>query len=287
MNNIKKYIAILALGLFTKNSIAQTGIVVGINGFGYKSNLYNQLDKKADARLDYVKSYGSSYGIEVGWQFNKTLGFTINPKISKVNQDYMGDAEDFQGKYKSTIETNLKYISIPLVIHGNFGNSKLKLTTSVGIQYSSLKKYKDYFKKEYASFQSENNINRIISNNNFDFNYIYNFESINVIAITDKFIYKKNVFGLNAGLGVLYDINKTIQVYSKINSEYSLFDVENKEGLDLKITKGTNVFGNKKYEAHSLPIKYTLGSDPTIIERENTHIFNLGLILGLRFIISQ
>jgi len=287
MNKLKNYTAIGVVVLFTKVCVAQTGIVVGINGFGYKSNLYNHYDFKADKSLDYVRSYGTSFGVEIGYQLEKAYIISINPKTSKVNQDYIGKSLDaFGDEYKTTINSNLSYLSIPLTLQKTYGEGKLKFNLSGGIQYWKLLKYREFYSRDYTS-EPQYGFTRIIEKDQYEFYKNITASNPHAKATMNKYLYKKNNFGLNVGAGTSFPITNNFQVYVKLNAEYSLFDIEYKDTIMLK----ANDIGSSWLTGSFLPLgiaqKYTPVSNLNADKRENTHIFNLGLMLGLRFIIPQ
>ncbi len=291
---MKKYIAFLALALCAKNNLAQTGIVVGINGFGYKSNLYNKYDLDATKNkpnvLSYIRSYGTSFGLEVGYQLKNQIIISIEPQISKINQKYKGVAEfdnPLVNYWNSNLNTSLKFIKIPITLTKLFGTSKIKLLSSVGLDYWKLNSYSETYSKTSPNHNA-NTFEKIIKNNSFEMTGS-NFSSKGNATMSD-YIYQKTIFGAHAGIGASYSLSNKFQIYTKINVEYTFGNIENKDSIDFKADNTQSYWLNGKAALFAgSDIKYFAKeySDPVTNERSNTHIFNLGLMIGIRFIIPQ
>jgi hypothetical protein len=270
--------------LFAQNK----GFVVGALGGAAKTNLYNKNDEKAeDIYIRYVRSYGSSFGIELGYNWASNWMLSLQPQWASVNQKYAGNGRAFGTNtilFERTINTQLAYYKLPIVVTKRFGQRRLKFMCSAGVSFWSLKTYKDQYKKVLNNGTTSGEFTYT------DNSYSYNFGQLFTADCTlAEKIYKQNLIGAQLGLGFDYEISKKIQIFAQLKTEYTLFDMENKDSIAVtSIISGNPYYAGKKISAfRDSEVKYFEQTNSPVnvnAKHGDTKIFNLGFVVGARFI---
>lgn len=294
MNTRCRFCLAFVMFVFSFQLNAQVkGILVGVNAFGYKSNLFNKGDANANKDyMKYIRSYAASYGIELGYQFNQQLQLYVEPSLSKEEQKYTGKII-FQSTgeqiKRRDITSSLNYIKVPITLSKAWGEGKLKLTTQIGAIYWHLHSYQDKY--------TRTNIvtNKIEYGRYFDgTNYSWEYPNMPLkkTGVVSEDIYKKTTFGLHGGAGLVYNFSTKLQVYGSVRTEYSISGIENTDSLTIVSTDASSadIMGKKVAPYSGSDVKYFGQEDTTpnpLAIRSATHIFNLGLQIGFRFLIRQ
>lgn len=282
-------IAMLSIGL-KESSGQDKGIIVGLNAYVYKSNLYNKADFKADDNyMKYIRSYGRSYGFELGYQLNPQWQIAIEPNFASMNQGYEG-LEYYQfsePQIKREISTKLNYFKLPITLSRYFGTKKLKLQSHIGCTIWRLRSYTDEYKVANLPGNEVKFVQTIDDKS-------YHYEIPNSLYKSDivlsENLYTNIALGIHGGLGASYNFTQKIQAFANIRIEYSFSGIENKDSLEIVEATPSSLKGRKLAPFGSSTVKY-FDSDYTApdpnAERLPTHLFNMGICIGFRYLIRQ
>ena len=290
---INKFIllGLAMLSISLKESYGQDkGILVGLNAYGYKSNLYNKADLKADDDyMKYIRSYERSYGLELGYQLNSQWQVEIEPNFASVSQGYEGLVyyQFSDPQVKREISTKLNYFKLPITLCRSFGTKKLKIQGQLGLTFWRLRNYTDVYK---VTFLEDDRIEFVRAINNLDYTYEIPNSTVKRESVLAENIYNNFTLGLHGGLGVAYYFTPKIQAYANFRVEYTLSGIENKDSIEVVKANYFLQDGAKVAPFGSSTVKYFdsyfTSANPNA-ERLPTHIFNMGICVGIRYLIRQ
>ncbi len=217
-----KIIALCALSLVSRQSIAQQGCDFGFLVGVQTTTLMNKSDQGAGAQLKLKQNIGFPVGIGMGYTFNKHVGVEVEAIYSTQGQKYTGtstaspDPNAFSSQIAALANAN------QLDMSGNFTADVTLRTCKIPIlfRYTGDKSKKIFF-SSYIGPQFDIFSNAIFHINGYEApltNYNVQSESLYNKTTVD------GVLGAGAGFNVAPNcvINTTLRV------DYGFQDVENK-----------------------------------------------------------
>ena len=139
---MKKLILVAALAAITFGAQAQGEITIGLKGAFNYTGLFNNNVSDQGYELDYAPSTGGSFGASFNYRLAEKSSIDVNILISGQNQKYDLKFGPEATALPATVETNLKYIDIPVLFKLGSGNGAY---FEVGPQLSFLSSAKETF----------------------------------------------------------------------------------------------------------------------------------------------
>lgn len=277
---MKKVILGFALLLGSLSSFAQEteayGPFINFNVYGYKSNLFNSDDVRADSFQTYAITPSFAASIERGRLYENGFSYSVGLQFGTNNQKYKGAHKDYAYTLKAT--TKSSFIKVPLTLaHQTRNDKKLKFMYSLGVFYSLNTGYSDVIELDYIDpllpdYTTSITKKGIDTKNNKDTNKTsYTFENSPV---------NTHGFGALGGVGISYRVKSRTELMVNLKGE---FQVTNMESPDENLwTPSGSTTGTPELRRHyGNYAKYMNGTGAW--RRAATHPFNIGLNIGLRF----
>jgi hypothetical protein len=277
---MKKVVFLLAVVFSTLVSVAQQteayGPFYGLNVYGYKSNLFNSDDFRADSFQTYSMTMSFAGSFEYGYLYDNGFAVSGGLQWGTCNQNYKGADQEYL--YKLTANTKTSYLKIPLTFsHQTRNGKKFKFIYSVGFFYSLNTGYSDKIVLDYndpnvADYETTISKKTISTKNTKD--------TFKTSYALDYKQYKTHGLGALAGLGFSYRLKERMEFITQLKGEFQFTDAENSDEILYTPTGSTpgNPLLRRTYGNYA---KYM--SNNQAYKRAATHPFNLGLSLGLRF----
>ncbi|MFB6306975.1 MAG: outer membrane beta-barrel protein [Flavobacteriales bacterium] len=191
---------------------AQEGINFGAK-YGYQNTwMLNKEDSDEGTELDYAKTFGSTYGLSMGYHFNETSGLKMDLLISKQGQKY-DHYKDSSIAYQS--ERSVDYIKIPLYFSFNSdADNTVMFSAELGFYYSIL-----------------NGSEVMVEDENVENPMKYSLRSQGISYKNSdsedwEDVYSSSNFGGLIGFGVAFNIADHIRGFTKIRLEFAFNDAE-------------------------------------------------------------
>lgn len=160
MRKIKKALFIIGI-LFTSIVFAQNEIRIGINaGATYSKFRGNQLIENADAKIDFLIGVSFEYYLKE----NLSIKTNLNYERKSFNTQSFGADEFGFVNNEVEITTNFDYLSLPILVKYEFGNSKKFFINGgpfLGFLLSTKSKADIFPAENYPS----QNLNQTVANN--------------------------------------------------------------------------------------------------------------------------
>ena len=277
---MKKVILIALLFVMGFKGFAQEteayGPFINMNLYGYKSNLFNSDDLRADSFQKYSFTPSFAGSIERGYLYENGFSYSIGFQFGTNSQKYTGADASYPYKLKAT--TKSSFFKIPLTFsHQTRNDKKLKFLYSLGFYYSLNTAYSDVIEYDYidpnaADVTTTINKKGLNSKNTKDtFKTSYTFDNSPINA---------HGLGVLGGAGISYRIKSRTELLINLKGEFQVTNMENTDETlwtPTGSTPGTprlnHLYGNyAKYMGNS-----------NAYRRAATHPFNIGLQIGLRF----
>lgn len=272
-------------GSFLRNVNAQSKFFIGADLNVNYTALLNKDDKKADRRLNGKISVAPEAGLRLGYDFMPPHGglkaISLGVGYFNVTQNYTGDNIDNprSGIRNLEAKTNLNYIKIPVVLDFSFRqDKKINIIASAGIFYAYLLSYKDEMNgtSAYGSGGVFLPIHYEVRNNDYFFQLLTTSDQ----GKTDKFYYKKSIWGLQGSVGSQIKMNEKVSITISANGLYSFTNIENRTPIDHSGGLGT-------YDPWKLMLpKYYSDNALTTFNTTNrpaTKILSLGIRVGIAY----
>jgi hypothetical protein len=142
MKNFKLIGLLIAL-VWTFNTSAQKGFEFGPTFQVQSTWMLNSDDTDKGQDLDYVKTFGSAYGVQMGYGFHARHGLRVGVLLSQQGQEYTTSSE-FLELPNTKYFTKTEYLQIPVLYRYNgdltIANSAFILT--LGPQFGMLQSAK-------------------------------------------------------------------------------------------------------------------------------------------------
>jgi hypothetical protein len=216
---MKKIIVTFLLTLFTiENLNAQEGYHIGVYAMPLSSWMLNKQDSDASKdTFSYLKTYGMSAGISVGYHFEDNLGIHVNVLYSAQGQDHT-----YKNRLQDTVRHQLRqyFVKVPVLFkYTTDPEMKYAFTAEIGPQFNFL-----------VGVKERNN------------DRAYSYEQV-------PFVYKTNVpsryetfnsFLLGATLrtGLDVKLRYNMKMNTRVWADYAFTDAENKKASYDLTTQG-------------------------------------------------
>ena len=108
---MKQLIVTIALSILSFNLVAQKGFEIGLAGQAQNTWIINDNDLSAGTTLDYKETFGSAYGIQIGYGFNERHGIRVGIFQSAQGQNYI-TSEEFTELPNAQYYTKQSYLKM-------------------------------------------------------------------------------------------------------------------------------------------------------------------------------
>lgn len=136
---MKKLLTLVLMGLMMiPVSFAQKGLHIGANYMYLSSSIVNQNVWGLGREYDYKITYNSSFGLDVGYNFNERMGLYTGFWMTNLGQGYTDEYDN------STWERNLdfKYNLIPVMMRFSNSLNRVHFLGGVGVSFAFLSEAK-------------------------------------------------------------------------------------------------------------------------------------------------
>lgn len=228
----------LLLALLIPASYAQKGLQLGGNFMYLSSSIINQNTWGNDREYDYALTTNTSFGLDVGYNFNDKFGLYTGYWMMNLGQNYTDDYDN------STWERNLllKYNVIPVMLKFTGTDTRVNFMGGFGILYAMMNEAEQTWLRDgnqYLEF-GENEID------------------ITAKDVTSR--YEKNDIFINLELGARIVIIENLYVDATLNFGYGLKDIN---AADWQTPNGDGVYtaSHNVYGGIKVGVAYTLFGD--------------------------
>jgi hypothetical protein len=276
--------------------IANAQLYIGANAGINNTKLYNSSDAKADERQDYVLTFKSQFGMEVGYKVNNKIGIGMQPQLYNAGQNYKGvpdDSLDIQ-----TMEATLKltYIKLPVNIKYTFQNDSRKLRSFMVFGFNI--GYLINYHEKISYVRNPTLMNRFSTLNMLTLNNLEGeaeqraiVNNVNTTSKqrvkTDRPLYNKMSLGLNLGTGLNYNITPKVNLFGTVLANFGLTNVENRDLIQLINTSTGMIEGSSK-TSNYLDFKYNASPRPNDKKRSIfTNNRAIGLQVGVTYLLGN
>lgn len=270
-------VCVLALAGFVSKA-QQTeayGPFINLNVYGYKSNLFNSDDFRADSFQTYSMTPGFAGSIERGYLFENGFSYALGFQFGTNNQKYQGAHTSYP--YKMTATSKSSFIKLPLTFaYQSRNDKKLKFMYSVGFYYSLNTGYTDEIVLDYidptaADYTTKITKKDMVTTNSKD--------TTKTSYAFDKKPVKSHGLGVLGGAGLSYRLKPRTELMVQVKTEFQFTNTESNEEI-LLTPKGSTPGSPELKHVYGNYAKYM--TQPGFYRRAATHPFNLGLTIGLR-----
>ena len=140
---MKKLIILVSMGLMLiPATYAQKGLQVGANFMYLSSNIINQNAWGLGKEYDYKLTYNSSFGLDVGYNFNEKMGIYTGFWMTTLGQDYTDEyaAEGAENMSSWERSVKLKYNMIPVMLRFSNSLNRVNFLGGIGVSFAFLNK---------------------------------------------------------------------------------------------------------------------------------------------------
>lgn len=254
---MKKILLIALISIVASSVYAQKGLEIGLRGMPQNTWLLNEADFGEGEELNYELTWGSAYGLMVGYNFSDKMGLRVNALMSSEGQKFVGNFSMPQNidstAYSSlaagqkflygdtsityTAQVKLDYIKVPLLLkfNSNPTSGGAFFTFEVGPQINLLRSAK-----------------HTIDGKTVDYS---------IVDFNTKDLYNETVIAVAFGLGADINLSEKLKLNANFRFDYGITDTENKDFA---------ISGSKLWEP----------------ARPATHSATGGLMLGLTYVIG-
>jgi len=207
---------------------AQKGLEVGVRVIPQSVWIINDDDAGRGAGLDYTRTWGMAYGLNIGYNFLNSLGIQTGVLLSGQGQKYVGDGSSgFE-----TAQTKLNYLKIPIMLKFNSDpESSVHFVGTAGIQIGLLTGAKYFSDEEEVDWTT-----LPLVPGDFDYKESYN----------------KTDLSAAFSLGTRFRVTDSFNLGVSLRADYSLGDVENKEYMSKFTVLGIPVFDQDRAPSTNL-----------------------------------
>ncbi|QQS29983.1 MAG: PorT family protein [Sphingobacteriales bacterium] len=181
-------------------AFAQKGLEVGVRVIPQSVWIINDDDAARGDGLDYTRTWGMAYGLNVGYNFLSSLGIQTGLLISGQGQKYVGDGSSgFE-----TSQTKLNYLKIPVMLKFNSNpDAGACFVGTAGIQFGLLTGAKQIVDDEEVDFGA--------------------------LGLELKDAYNKADLSAAFSLGSRFRVTDSFNIGLSLRADYSLGDIEDKD----------------------------------------------------------
>lgn len=202
-------------------SYSQKGLSIGVNFMPLNTNIVNQDTWGNGREYDYVPTYSSSFGLDVGYGLSEHFGIYSGYWFTDLGQDYKDSYNSSDWERKLTLQYNM----IPIMVKFNGTNSKVNFIGGAGVLLASLKEANQEWLRDGNTYVD--NITNPITGETFD---------LGASDVTDRFA--KSDILINLEVGARFLFGEKLFLDASLNFGYGLKDInhpdwqiENNEGI--------------------------------------------------------
>lgn len=218
---MKSLFTLLLITLLVPMSQAQKGFSLGVNFMPLNTNIVNQDTWGNGREYDYLPTYSSSFGLDVGYSLSDHFGIYSGYWFTDLGQDYEDSYNGSDWERKLT----LKYNMIPIMVKFNGTNSTVNFIGGAGILLANLKEANQEWLRDGNTYVD--NITNPITGETFD---------LGASDVTDRFA--KSDILINLEVGARFLFGEKLFLDAELNFGYGLKDInaedwqiENNEGI--------------------------------------------------------
>jgi hypothetical protein len=204
MKNYKLLCIALAFA-WSLNICAQKGFEFGPVFQVQSTWMLNSDDTDKGQDLDFVKTFGSAYGVQMGYGFHARHGLRVGILRSQQGQEYTTSSE-FLELPNTKYFTKTEYLQIPVMYryNGNLSMANSAFILTLGPQFGMLQSAKG------TKLVTDTIANTVSLSPEFDQKSLFN--SMDISA--------------HLGLGILARFSPKFHMNASLNFDYSLQDIE-------------------------------------------------------------
>jgi len=209
---MKKLITLFCIVAGLQTMQAQKGLVVGANFMPMWSNIINQDTWGNGREYDYLPTFRTSFGLDVGYNISDHFGLYTGYWFTNLGQDY----EDAYSSSEWERRLTLKYNIIPLMAKFNATGSTFNFIAGAGILFANLSE------AEQEWLRDGNTFSQIIYN---PFT-MENFE-LGAPDVTERFADSDIFINLEMGARIIF--SEKLFLDAALNFGYGLKDINNED----------------------------------------------------------
>lgn len=243
---MKRFFTImLLLALVIPASYAQKGLNIGGHFMFLSSSIVNQNTWGNGKEYDYAITSNSSYGLDIGYNFNDNIGIYSGYWMMNLGQNYTDEYNDFEETTSSSFERNLmfKYNVIPVMFKFTGTETRVNFMGGFGVLFALMKDAEQTWTK-----------------NGNPYTQISEDETYEITAkdVTDR--YETNDIILNLELGARIVIIENLYVDATLNFGYGLKDIN---AADWQTPNNDGVYSasHNAYAGFKVGVAYVLFGD--------------------------
>ena len=187
---------------------AQKGLVVGANFMPMWSNIVNQDTWGNGREYDYLATFRTSFGLDVGYNISDHFGLYTGYWFTDLGQDY----EDAYSSSEWERRLTLKYNIIPLMAKFNGTGSTVNFIGGAGILLANLKEAQQEWLRDGNEFSLI--ITNPITGENFE---------LGASDVTERFVDSDVFINLEVGARILF--SEKLFLDAALNFGYGLSDI--------------------------------------------------------------
>ena len=205
---MKSFLTLLLATLLIPTIHAQKGLVVGANYMPLNTNIINQDTWGNGHEYDYLPTYSSSFGIDVGYNFSDNIGVSTGYWFTDLGQDYEDsyNGSDWERRVK------LKYTMIPIMAKFNGSKSKVNFLGGAGILIANLQEANQEWLRDGETFM------QTITNPNTGETF-----DLGTSDVTERFA-SSDIF-INLEVGARFLFGEKLFLDASLNFGYGLSDI--------------------------------------------------------------
>jgi len=218
---------------------AQKGLQVGGNFTYLSSSIINQNVWGVGREYDYKLTFNSSFGLDVGYNFNEKMGIYTGFWMTTLGQDYTDEYALEGSETVSSWERSLKlkYNMIPVMLRFSNSLNRVNFLGGIGVSFAFLNKAEQEWLKDGSAYNET--LENPITGKNFD---------VGASDVTDRFE-SSDIF-LNVELGARIFVMDELYIDASLFGAYGFKDI-NAADWQIKNNDGEyigshNVFGGLK-----------------------------------------
>ncbi|MCX6268480.1 MAG: outer membrane beta-barrel protein, partial [Bacteroidetes bacterium] len=130
--------AIIALFFLSGPLMSQKQLYFGLAGTGLGSFITNQNNYGLGFEMDYAATFGGSGNVNVGFDFNNSLGLKLEIGFAKLGQKYADERTLNDTNYRYTRNIKLNYLQIPILFKYRSAGEVVRFYAMAGPQFNLL-----------------------------------------------------------------------------------------------------------------------------------------------------
>lgn len=220
---MKNLLLLATVLFFASQSFAQQGLELTAGYTPGLSFILNDQDFAEGETLNFTTTYGSQFGVTVGYNFNDLIGVATGFGLASINQNYVTDFANVSEQ--NTFNRRLSYIRIPVLFR--IGSDP---TRSTGAYFRAGPHF-DFLTSATGEYINNIGIKKTIKTNYRD--------QKNLITGEEHTVYEQTVIGVTMEIGGRIRISDVMGVLVAFHLESTLTNPEGKDARLYFPYKGT------------------------------------------------